>query len=304
MSKPLSHVQNSLRTLLHLIPLSSKEQKGRCYIPYADRDYPAPTRYLRLPAGKIAYVEKGRGRPIVFVHGFGGNLEWWIGSIQKLSNEFRCIAYDHPGHGKSEKRDQKYTISLLTETLHDFLQALQLKDPILVGHSMGGGIVLNHILKYPKTVRKAVVVAPAGIRPPENRLLRIVSNLSMKQDGLPKYLFPRTMGRSAIQMTKEMIDQIYLALHVTQDPEWPQLRQALVSLLSDFLKFSLLGEMKKIREEILVIWGQQDRLEPFSLATDLKGEIPQARLVPVPNCGHHPMLEQPALYERALRDFL
>lgn len=304
MSKAASHVQNSIRALLHLFPLPSKEEKGRRYIPYSERSYPASPQYLQLSSGKICYVEKGKGRPIVFVHGFAGNLEWWTGSIQELSDEFRCIAYDHPGHGKSEKRDQKYTLSLLTETLHEVLKSLGLKDPLLVGHSMGGGVVLNYLLKHPETVRQAVVVGPAGMRPPEGLPLRIVSELTMKRDGLPRYLFPRIMARSAVNMTKPMTEEIYKALHVGKDPEWPLFRPALISLLSDFLKFSLLERLHEIQQDLLVIWGEGDRLEPISLLPNLQKEIPHAKVVTVPNCGHHPMLEQPAQYIRAVRGFL
>ena len=116
--------------------------------------------------GYRAYVEEfGDGAPVVLVHGLGGTgTDIWKHQIADLAREFTVVAYDLRGSGQSETTPGPYTIDLLVDDLRALVEKLALDGVALVGHSMGGSIVLAYASRYPDGVRAVVGVgAPAEL---------------------------------------------------------------------------------------------------------------------------------------------
>ena len=98
--------------------------------------------------GKVFYTEQGNGQPIVFVHGWSSNGEHSFEHLANaLSVDARCVYFDLRGHGKSYSYNAS-SIGRLTDDLHDLIIELDLKDIILVGHSLGGLIIYDYFKKY------------------------------------------------------------------------------------------------------------------------------------------------------------
>ncbi len=90
----------------------------------------------------IYFREQGQGSPIILIHGFCETHEIWSGFDTKLSHYGRVISIDLPGFGNSPLPPTSFTIDVIAEIILKWLKDSQIKDPVLVGHSLGGYVVL------------------------------------------------------------------------------------------------------------------------------------------------------------------
>ncbi len=128
--------------------------------------YPYEVRYQQLSDSvRLAYVDTGEAREgtLLFVHGLGSNLQAWNKTIAGLSDRYRCVAVDLPGYGKSSQEDYPFTMPFYADQLDAFVRALTIGRLTLVGHSMGGQIVLELASRQPDWLRALVLAAPAGL---------------------------------------------------------------------------------------------------------------------------------------------
>ena len=92
--------------------------------------YNTTIKIAQLSSGKLAYIEKGKGKTILFIHGLGGNLSHWLKSVQSLSEKYRCIAIDLPGYGWSEvpaTPQGNDRLQLYANVVGEFLQKKKIK---------------------------------------------------------------------------------------------------------------------------------------------------------------------------------
>ncbi len=113
---------------------------------------------------KLNYIEKGQGRPFVFLHGNGESSEYFIHQIEHFSKCYRVIAVDTRGHGKSPRGDKPFTLDQFVDDLHGFLDEMGIAKAIILGFSDGGNIALLFALKYPDYVEKLILNA-ANLNP-------------------------------------------------------------------------------------------------------------------------------------------
>ncbi len=127
--------------------------------------YPFATKTVVLNDSiTIAYVDEGTGdEVIVFVHGLGSYLPAWQKNIAGLKDDFRCIALDLPGYGKSGKGPYPIGMSFYADILAQFLAKLEIDKAVIAGHSMGGQIAVTLALQKPEVVSRLVLIDPAGI---------------------------------------------------------------------------------------------------------------------------------------------
>ena len=117
----------------------------------------------KVNGGKIHWVEQGAGKPIVMIHGLGGNLNNFTYALTaELSDEFRVIALDRPGCGWSERDSaQQATLPEQARMIAEFIEVEQLGKPLVVGHSLGGAIAETLALNHPDQVSALALICPA-----------------------------------------------------------------------------------------------------------------------------------------------
>ncbi len=117
----------------------------------------------------LAFAEQGRGPAIVYLHGALTTLEeGWLGPLPALATEHRVIAFDRPGHGRSETAPGLGSAWRQAAVIRSAVRALDVSNPVLVGHSFGGAVALAYALQFPDEVRGVVGLAPIAL--PEIRL--------------------------------------------------------------------------------------------------------------------------------------
>jgi pimeloyl-ACP methyl ester carboxylesterase len=127
----------------------------------AERLVPAAGKFVDVGGNRIHYVETGEGRPIVFVHGLGGQLHHFRHPMFPLLPGYRLIALDRPGSGYSVRAaGATARLPEQADVVAGFIEALGLEKPLLVGHSLGGAVVLTVALNHADAISGIVVLAP------------------------------------------------------------------------------------------------------------------------------------------------
>ena len=98
---------------------------------------------------KINYVQYGKGKDIVLLHGWGQNIEMMKPLGDPFSDRYRITILDLPGFGQSEEPKEAWTMSNYNEMLEDFLNQVQVKKPIMIGHSFGGRLAIRYSAEHP-----------------------------------------------------------------------------------------------------------------------------------------------------------
>ena len=117
----------------------------------------------------LHFVEKGRGKPLILLHGNGEDGSYFEHQIDCFSADYRVIALDTRGHGQSPRGEKPFSIVQFAEDLHDFMDENGIDQAILLGFSDGGNIALTFALKYPERVERMIVdganLFPSGVKP-------------------------------------------------------------------------------------------------------------------------------------------
>lgn len=265
----------------------------------------------------IAYTEQGKSKPVLlFVHGLGSYAPAWQHNLPDLAKDYRCIAIDLPGYGKSSIGDYPAGMSFYAQCIADFCQAKKLKKIVLVGHSMGGQIALTTAKQFPKLVKKLVLVAPAGLETfseTEGQLIKnftspslvAVSNEAQIRQNFAQNFFE--MPETAEQMIKDR-----LAMKEAGET-FTKYCQVVSRNVAAMLAEPVMEALPSIEQPALVLLPQEDQLIPNKiLHAALKREeiaqnarkMPNAQVVWVEKAGHMAQFEQAEAVNQAIRNFL
>ncbi|HLG99694.1 MAG TPA: alpha/beta fold hydrolase [Bryobacteraceae bacterium] len=246
---------------------------------------------VRVP---VRYYEGGQGQPLVFLHGAGG-LDLDQKLLNALAEKYHVYAPLLPGYGDSEECSELR--DMLDFTLHtwDVVEALGLRDPILVGFSMGGMIASEMAAIAPHDVSRLALIAPAGLWLDENPMPDV---FAMMPFDLPKYLFhDPEAGAKAIGANIELTNPAFLQAFLVRNAR--QLGAA-GKILFPIPERGLSSRLYRIRAKTLLIWGESDKLVPPVYAQAFKSALLHANLVMIPEAGHMVAFEKTAEVTKAI----
>ena len=283
-----------------------------------DLAYPADTKKVTLPGGvQIACIDRGTGPvTLLFVHGLGANLKAWQKNVDSLSGSYRCIALDLPGYGKSGQGDFQFGMSFFASHLRAFMEVLDLKNVVLVGHSMGGQIALTAALQDTARLKKLVLIAPAGIETfteAEKAWFQAVYTPEVVKN-TPVEQIRRNFTVNFFQWPPDAEFMYEDRLLLRETSEWDAWCRMIPQCVSGMLNEPVFDRLQQIKLPKLVLYGENDYLIPnkilhknqntLQIAQLAQASIPGSRLKMLPNCGHFAQWEQAALVNTAIREFL
>lgn len=283
----------------------------------SDRVSPYELESVEFHKDTLRYVDVGDGPPIVLVHGLLGSHESWAGQIERLSEKYRVIAPDLFGHGDSDKPPGDYSLSAHSATLRDLLDHLDITSAPLVGHSLGGGIVMQTVYLFPERVDRLALVSSGGLGREVSLLLKAATlpgselvlpmlasdwvrkNTEGVLAQLGRWGLPVRPGKSTAETWrafKTVADQNSRNAFLASTRAVVGPRGQTVSAKQHFEKFESLPS--------LLIWGGKDRMIPASHADNIRREVPDSHVEIFPGAGHFPQLDEPDLFFRVLDRFL
>lgn len=232
----------------------------------SELSYPWQVKHVTLPSGiRVGYMDEGQGsQTIVFVHGLGSYAPAWKKNIEVLKSRYRCIAIDLPGYGHSSKGDYTGHMVFYAEVIQQMLEALDIDQVILAGHSMGGQIAITTALLYTEKVSHLILIAPAGFETfhkGQKQWFREVFTPDMVRL-TPVEAIRNNYATNFYQFPKdaEFMISDRIAMRDADDFDWycdiiPKNVRGMV----DYPVFDLLPE---IRQPVLTIFGRNDNLIP------------------------------------------
>ena len=242
---------------------------------------------------------------VVLLHGFGSSLHTWEDWVPVLSQDFRVIRYDLPGHGLTGPDARgDYTDARGIVVLLDLLNHLGIQKISLIGHSIGGRLAWNFAAAHPERIEKLVLVAPDGFASPGFEYGKSPEiGLSLQA---MRYVLPKTLLRMSLEPAyanaSAMTDQRLTRYHELMLA--PGVRPALIARLEQSILQDPNPILTNIKVPTLLLWGDQDAMIPVANAADYLRALPNARLVRIPGVGHLPQEEAPAETALTVHQFL
>jgi pimeloyl-ACP methyl ester carboxylesterase len=228
---------------------------------------------------------------LLFIHGAGGNGEIWEGQVAFFEGKHSIFRLDLPGHGRSDPGGAD-RISSYAQWARLSSERLFAKRPfVLVGHSMGGAVVLELGLNPPDGL-KGIVVVGSGAK------LAVTRAIFQMLSENPEAFF-ETIDRFAFSSAAPTVLRERFVRMARQCP--PPV------IFSDFQAcdhFDIRNRLPEIHIPTLVLCGEEDQLTPVKYSRYLHENITASRLIVIPKAGHVVMVEQPDTLNRAIESFL
>lgn len=281
--------------------------------PYFEAFERIPIKTVSVKGQRIAYLDVGQGQPVILIHGFGGSMWQWEHQQTPLSAQVRLITPDLIGSGLSDKPDIEYLPEQMLEYFVGFMDALQTRQAMLVGNSMGAGLAIGMALAHPDRVSQLILIdgLPANVRdkltsPSIKRALNTSAPSWIVSFG--NWLFGGFMIESIL---REIVhDPALLTPAVIERSNRNRQRPGLIAptmSARDNLPLWEAGFAKRIGEitqPTLILWGEEDRVFPIGVGEELQRTIKGSSLVRIPQAGHIPQWERPDPVNQAMIEFL
>ena len=266
-----------------------------------------PSTFVEVAGIRLHVRDTGKrdGPVLLMLHGFGSSLDTWEAWADPLSADYRVIRLDLPGFGLTGADPTgEYTDARTIAVLLALLDRLEVKQPTLIGNSMGGRFAWGFAAAHPERVSKLVLVSPDGFASPGTEYDKR-QEVPLTMRALP-YVLPMFMLRPNLEAAygdkSKMTDATLLR---TRDMMLaPGVRQAVIARMEQSVLHDPRPQLAKITAPTLLLWGDKDALIPISNAQDYLAVMPNARLVVLPGIGHVPQEEAPAESLAKLRAFL
>ena len=262
----------------------------------AEREHPPSGRFIEAGGTRLHYLDRGTGQPVVFLHGNAILAEDWglSGILDRAAERWRCIAFDRPGHGYSERHRADDSPSAQAAILRAGIRALGLEKPIIVGHSLGGAVALAWALDYPEEVGGIVFLS--GFAYPTRRLdflpfiapaVPIAGQLLSRTVLQPvdRLLLPALMRRI---FEPDPVPESYALLPIDLMLRPSQLEAGAGQLAALVPGVAALApRYPDIRCPVAILAGEEDRIiDPRDHAVRLHRDIPHSTLHLMTGTGH------------------
>ena len=223
-------------------------------------------KYIDVNDAKIYYEEYGQGEPLIFLHGNNGSIEDFYQQIPFFAKQYRVIAIDTRGQGKStDLTNTPYTYEQFSNDLLQVIQKLNLKKVNLIGWSDGGNTALIFNAQHPELINKIMTIG--AVLNPNGVGEELIGNL--------KNLANKPSETTNLRLIKLMLNE-------------PNITKS---------------ELNKIHNPVLVIAGEKDEVKE-SHTKEIQQNISKAELLIIPNSTHYVPFEQPKVLNEAILKFL
>ncbi|HEX9838072.1 MAG TPA: alpha/beta hydrolase [Anaerolineales bacterium] len=235
---------------------------------------------ILLDSSIVHYEVLGRGRPVIFLHGWVGSWRYWIASMQVTSTSYRAYALDLWGFGETARNTLNYSLEQQSSLLDRFLMEMGIGKIALVGHGLGALVGMTFATRFPKSVDRVMAVScPLAYEAVHSRL-RTAPPLELSD-----WLSSRTPEAT-----------IALADASKTDP------RAVTSSMVGLQANNLFGGFRDLNIPCLLVYGEKDQAitipgEDFSLST-------MTHQIVLEGSGHFPMIDEMVKFNRLLTDFL
>tara|TARA_B100000427_G_C15364513_1_gene531422 strand:+ start:76 stop:828 length:753 start_codon:yes stop_codon:yes gene_type:complete len=247
---------------------------------------------------KLYVGDKGKGFPLVLIHGFLGSSTLWKLQIGFFKKSFRVITPDLPGFGKSFKAQPHRSIKKTAKIILEVLKKKKIDKFHLLGHSMGGMIAQEMTKISSDKISKVIFYSTGAIGEMPGRFESVdQSRKNLKVNGL------KSMIKQIVKtwfIRKEKSRYYNTCIHAST--------KASVKTVDNYLKtlkkWNGVSTLKKIKNETLIVWGNKDKSYNLNQIKTLKKNIKNSKLVIFKGCAHNVHLEKSKKFNSVIKSFL
>jgi pimeloyl-ACP methyl ester carboxylesterase len=239
---------------------------------------------LVLDDGVVHYEYFGRGRPLIFIHGWLGSWRYWVPAMDALSEEFKVYAFDLWGFGDSDKSRRRYDVPSYVKLLKSFVDELGIVGPLpLVGHALGAVVALAFASAYPEEIDRIMAVSlPLGGQRINQRVLSGGGSI-----------LDRVLGRSPVAGYEDV-----------EREAGQTVPSAISESVQSVLQLDFHQILGQLSVPLLVVYGENDNVVDRGDLSKFVDGSKAARTMTFPQCKHFPMLDRSSQFNRLLLDFL
>lgn len=283
---------------------------------FKDIAYSYDVKYQKVRNINIAYIDEGKSdKVLLLIHGLGTNAKSWDKNIAELSKEFRVIALDLPGYGKSDKGFYKYSMSWYATVLSEFLDVLKIPKASFVGHSMGGQISIHAALNYPNKVDKLVLIAPAGFEKfteGEGDWMKAAFTIDLVKETTTRNI-AINLDANFYETPADADFFVTDRIQVKGASDFEDYCYAVTRNVTGMIDEPVLKDLQNIKHKTLILFGENDGLIPNvylhgGYTTDIanfgQSQISGSELVIIPECGHMLQFEKSEIANKEISKFI
>ncbi len=246
--------------------------------------------YIDVAGTTIHYAIAGSGETILFCHGIPLSMATWQDLFLRLARNYRVIAVDMPGYGKSSKRSTDYSLCAISDTMAAFCAALDVGKVHAVGSSFGAAVAITLALSHPRLVDKLVLFNSVGIaggthsieRVVRSVLIRSLASRILRHRGLGRSIFRAKLRASyaTLEPDEALVDHYY-ALLLRDHGE-----RSFLQTLQKFDEAALQRRLPQLTHPVLSIWGGKDKVLPLAKSLKVQRLLPRFWSTIVAADGH------------------
>jgi pimeloyl-ACP methyl ester carboxylesterase len=253
---------------------------------------------------KFAYVDEGQGSPIVLLHGWSSSLRWFERNIPELAKRHRVVALDFRGHGSSEKTASGHTMEQYAIDVRDFIDGVGVRNPVVVGWSMGSIVLWNYIMQFGRGQASSMVFVGQSA---SDLITPKYEHGIIPESDVQQYMYELQMDRRKLVAHNMEI----MVKHRPSDDELEWMTEdylrcpahiATVAFYHQTMADSM-PAFPKIDFPCQVHFGVDPKMYKLVHGEYLASIIPGSELIVFEESGHVPMREEPERFNRELHAF-
>ena len=255
----------------------------------------APGKFIEKPF-LTHYIEKGKGDPIILLHGYFFDHHLWDYNIDELAKYYKVYALDLWGFGYSSRDEHDHSYNLYCQQTLSFMTTLNIDSAHFIGQSMGGGTIIKLALDHPKKIKSMTLIDPSGMPNPQPLIAKIFSlkgvgefflnrpGMSIRRKNMMKFwVHNKSIATKSFMETMLAHHQVkgttYSLLNILRNNFWP----------------TLLAEIKQLSDTKIpchIIWGRDEKGIPLETGQTMANIIKKASFHIIEEAGHAPNLDQ------------
>lgn len=287
--------------LLNAFALDNETDSAKLTVPDAQ--------LVETTSGQLQVLDTGEppaagSLPVVLVHGSAGAINWWDDLIPILRESHRVVAIDMLGYGGSNKPDSDYSIETQAALVAQVLAKLDVRQAVIVGHSLGGKVVTSLAEQSPDLVAGLTLIDTA----PDNSFGGLSGGANASKVPLlgqalwriaPDFMIRRNVAQGfapGYDVPQKYVDDV-------RDMTYPAYKESAARSEDYTEDESLVDRLTEVGKPLLVIFGEEDQIYDARQALSAYAAIPGAETLLIPDSGHSPQVEAPEKTAEAINDF-
>jgi pimeloyl-ACP methyl ester carboxylesterase len=250
---------------------------------------------------KVLFLDKGRGRVVVLLHGFLGSSEIWRSTFEDLSRSYRVIAIDLPGHGATPCFGYAHSMELMAKCVKTVLDSLKLKKYVIVGHSMGGYVGLAFADLFPDNVKGLCLFHSTAYADSDEKKKDRLRAIELVKADKTIYTKNTVKNLFATKNLKYLKEEIAFATRIARQTPKQGIVAALYGMKDRPRRDLILG---LVEYPIMMIIGELDNMLPYEQLLEQAQLVRNKTVLYLEHDGHFGFLESPRETNKALRKFL